>query len=116
MHTSFWTHLDTLVRSAELVIDRPRGSGHPRNPAVIYPLDYGYLQGTSGGDGAAVDVWRGSLAAGQLDAVVCTVDLEKRDVELKLLLGCTPTEKQIICAFHRSSWTAALLVERSPSG
>jgi inorganic pyrophosphatase len=114
MQESFWTHLEALVTSAELVIERPRGSVHPRHPAIVYPLDYGYLKGTSGSDGAAVDVWRGSLAAGHLEAVVCTVDLEKRDVEVKLLLGCTPAEKQVICAFHRSAWTAALLVERWP--
>ena len=114
MQEAFWTHLEALVTSSELVIDRPRGSAHPRHPSIVYPLDYGYLKGTSGGDGAAIDVWRGSLAKGHLDAVVCTVDLEKRDAEVKLLLGCTPAEKQVICEFHRSAWTAALLVERWP--
>jgi inorganic pyrophosphatase len=115
MQESFWTHLETLVKSSEFVIERPRGSTHPRHPTIVYPLDYGYLKGTSGGDGAAIDVWRGSLSAGHLDAVVCTVDLKKRDAEVKLLLGCTPMEKQVICAFHRSAWTAALLVERWPA-
>ena len=115
MPESFWTHLETLVESSELVIERPRGSSHPRLPALVYPLDYGHLEGTAGGDGAAVDVWRGSLPAGNLDAVVCTVDLEKRDAEVKLLLGCTATEKQVVCAFHQSASTAALLVERWPA-
>lgn len=114
MQEPFWTHLEALVKSSELVIERPRGSGHPRHPVIVYPLDYGYLKGTSGGDGADVDVWRGSLPAGRLDAVVCTVDLEKRDAEVKLLLGCTRAEQQVICAFHQSAWTAALLVERRP--
>lgn len=115
MQKSFWTHVETLVMSSELVIDRPRGSVHPRHPTIVYPLDYGYLKGTSGGDGAGIDVWRGSLVAGSLDAVVCTVDLEKRDAEVKLLLGCTPVEKEVICEFHQSPWTAAFLVERYPS-
>jgi len=44
-------------------IDRPRGTAHPRFPEFIYPLDYGYLEGPQGGDGNAVDVWRGALAA-----------------------------------------------------
>jgi inorganic pyrophosphatase len=65
----------------------------------------------SGSDGTAIDAWRGSLPAGHLDAVVCTVDLEKRDAEIKLLLERTRTEKQAICAFHQSVWSAALLVE-----
>lgn len=115
MQESFWTHVETLITSSELVIDRPRGSVHPRHPTIVYPLDYGYLKGTSSGDGAGIDVWQWSLAAGALDAVVCTVDLEKRDVEVKLLLGCTPVEKESIREFHRSAWTAAFLVERYPS-
>ena len=111
MQESFWTHLEALVKSSQLVIERPRGSYHPRHPAIVYPLDYGYLKGTSGGDGGDIDVWRGSLPEGRLDAVVCTVDLEKRDAEVKLLLGCTRAEQQAICAFH----PAALLVERRPA-
>jgi inorganic pyrophosphatase len=112
MHASFWTHLDTLISSSELVIDRPRGFAHPHAPSIVYPLDYGYLQGTSSSDGEGIDVWRGSLPQGHLDAVVCTVDVQKRDAEIKLLLGCTTTEKHVICDFHQSAVTAALLVER----
>jgi len=113
MEASFWTHLDTLIRSSELVIDRPKGFSRPHAPAIVYPLDYGYLQGTSGSDGEDIDVWRGSLPEGYLDAVVCTVDVQKRDAEIKLLLGCTTAEKRAICNFHQSAVTAAILVERS---
>ena len=113
MHASFWTHLDTLIRASELVIDRPKGFSHPHAPSVVYPLDYGYLQGTSSSDGEGIDVWRGSLPEGRLDAVVCTVDVQKRDAEMKLLLGCTIVEKHAICNFHQSAFTAAILVERS---
>jgi hypothetical protein len=41
------------------------------------------------------------------------VDVRKRDAEMKLLLGCTTAEKHMICNFHQSAETAALLVERS---
>lgn len=110
---SFWAHLDSLVRSTELVIDRPKGSAHPRYPALIYPLDYGYLPGVSGGDGHEQDVWRGSLPEKTLDAIVCTVDLLKRDVEVKLLLGCTGEEQAAICDFHNDGeHMAAILVRR----
>jgi inorganic pyrophosphatase len=110
---SFWEYLDTIIQSAELIIDRPRGTPHPRYPLRIYPLDYGYLAGTSGGDAQGVDVWRGSLAEGQLDAVVCTVDILKRDVEVKLLIGCTAEEKATVRSFHDDGeCMAAMLVER----
>ncbi len=79
---------------------------------MVYPLDYGYLDGTAGGDGDGVDVWRGSLEEAALDAVVCTVDLKKRDVEIKLLLGCTEDEKQIVCDFHSGTHTGIMLLRR----
>jgi inorganic pyrophosphatase len=113
MEESFWTHLDILIRSSALVIDRPKGFSRPHAPSVVYPLDYGYLQGTSSSDGEGIDVWSGSLPEGHLDAVVCTVDVQKRDAEIKLLLGCTTAEKDAICNFHQSAVTAAILVARS---
>jgi len=108
----FWRALDALVAGSELRIDRPRGSAHPRYPDTIYPLDYGELAGTRSGDGDAIDVWIGSLPERRISAVIVTLDLGKRDSEIKLLVGCTPDEAQIILAFHRSGQQSALLVER----
>ena len=113
MEESFWTQLDALIESTEIVIDRPCGSAHPRYPSFVYPLDYGYLQGTSGGDGQEIDVWRGSAAERRLDAIVCTVDMLKRDVEVKLLIGCTEYEQAAICQFHNDGKSmAAILLGR----
>ena len=82
MEESFWTNLDLLLQSTELVIDRPRGSSHPRYPSLVYPLDYGYLKETSGGDGNELDIWRGTCTEAKLVAFVCTVDHLKNDVEV----------------------------------
>jgi inorganic pyrophosphatase len=113
MKETFWTYLDALLESAELVLDRPKGSSHPRYPAQVYPLDYGYLQGTSGGDGQELDVWRGTRAEAKLEAIVCTVDLLKRDVEVKLLVGCTEREKTMVRDFHNGGeQMAAILLKR----
>jgi inorganic pyrophosphatase len=112
---SFWKQLDALIESTEIVIDRPGGSAHPRYPSFVYPLDYGYLQGTSGGDGQGIDVWRGSAAERRLDAIVCTVDMLKRDLEVKLLIGCTENEQAAICQFHNDGKSmAAILLGREP--
>ncbi len=96
----FWAALDKLVESSAIIIDRPKGSAHPRYTEYIYPLDYGYLDGTSSMDGEGIDLWRGSKADQTLDALLCTVDLVKRDSEIKLLLGCTEDEIQTVLAFH----------------
>lgn len=108
----FWAALDRLATECQVVIDRARGSAHPRYPDLIYPLDYGYLAGTSAGDGAGIDVWVGSLASRAVTGVICTVDLHKRDAELKVLLGCTPAEARRLQAFHSDGAQAALLVVR----
>ena len=46
-----------LGKRVNVVIDRPRGSAHPRDPKLIYPLNYGYVPGTIAGDGAAKGVY-----------------------------------------------------------
>jgi inorganic pyrophosphatase len=112
---SFWHKLDQLITEHELVIDRPKDSRHPRYPEMVYPLDYGYLDGTQAVDGGGIDVWVGSLPEQAVMAVVCTVDMLKRDTEVKLLLGCTPQNIQTILDFHNddSDWQSAILIERS---
>jgi len=112
MQEVFWSNLESLIASSELVIDRPRGSAHPKHPSVIYPVDYGFLKGTAGGDGEGIDVWRGSFPDAKFDAVVCTVDSEQRDAEVKLLIGCSPDEKQVIVDFLNLGCMGAVLVER----
>jgi inorganic pyrophosphatase len=109
---AFWSDLDALVASSEVVIDRPRGSRHPRYPDLVYPLDYGYLKGTTAGDGGGIDVWVGSLAEQQVTGIIVTVDLAKRDSEIKILLGCTPDEMQAILAFHNDGAQAGTLLSR----
>lgn len=49
--TRFWEYADQMVATHEIVIDRPAGSTHPRFPRIVYPLDYGYLNGTGAMDG-----------------------------------------------------------------
>ena len=119
----FWLRLDQLAAGAPIVIDRPRGSQHPRYPDLVYPLDYGFLAGTSAMDGAGIDIWLGtggartvSGGARTVSGVVLTVDLAKRDSEMKVLIGCTPEETAQICEFHRSGAQSAVLVPRTDAG
>jgi inorganic pyrophosphatase len=108
----FWNCIDELVATSELVIDRPRGSVHPRYTNFIYPFDYGFLLGTTSGDGQGIDLWVGSLQPRKVEGVICTVDLEKRDSEIKLLLGCARVEMDTIIQFHNSECFAGHLIVR----
>lgn len=114
MEQHFWTALDRLIEASTLMIDRPKGSAHPRFSKCIYPLDYGYLEGTSAMDGGGIDVWRGSDPEQRLTALICTVDLMKKDSEIKLLIGCTEAELQAVMNFHNDSeYMKGLLIRRS---
>lgn len=98
----FWAALDKLAGNSEIVIDRPKGTAHPKYPDFIYRVDYGYLIDTSSMDGAGIDVWVGS-GEKKIDAIMCIVDLLKRDSEIKILIGCTEEEKQIIYQTHNET-------------
>ena len=111
----FWKALDELVSTSEIVIDRPKGSAHPRFPDFIYRVDYGYLQDTASMDKDGIDVWVGS-GEKTVDAVMCIVDLMKRDSEIKILIGCTEEEKQIVYETHNESQHMKGIMLRRPAG
>ena len=89
---SFFANLDELCARSEITIDRPKNSRHPRVRAAIYPVDYGYLADTTGGDGDGVDVFRGGATGLGVVGVFLTADVVKKDVEVKVLLDCGPEE------------------------
>ncbi len=108
----FWAALDELVRRSEIVIDRPKGSAHPKYPSFIYRVDYGYLKDTSSMDGGGIDVWVGS-GEKKIDAVMCIVDLIKRDSEIKILIGCTEEEKAEVYRTHNETpYMKGILIRR----
>lgn len=109
----FWQYLEQLVTESSVNIDRPKGSHHPHYPDIVYPLNYGYLEGTASGDGNGIDVWAGSAGTRELSAIIITVDMHKRDAEIKILLGCSEDEIQTILVFHNENDMRATLV-RNP--
>ena len=108
----FWKALDLLADNSEIVIDRPKGSVHPQYPDFVYKIDYGYLKDTSSMDGGGIDVWVGS-GDKKIDAIMCIVDLMKRDSEIKILIGCTEEEKQMIYQTHNETeYMKGILIRR----
>ena len=107
---SWWIAVQALVGATRIVIDRPAGTAHPRFPDTVYPLDYGYLADTNGGDGSGIDVWLGSSKSHELRGAVCCVDRSKGEIETKLLLGCTEEEIEIVRRFHSEGEQSALVL------
>ena len=98
----FWKALDELVNNSDIIIDRPKGTAHPKYPDFIYKVDYGYLKETSSMDGTGIDVWVGS-GEKKINAIMCIVDLNKKDSEIKILIGCTEEEKEMVYETHNET-------------
>lgn len=108
----FWEKLDKMLASHEIIIDRPKGTTHPKHSEIVYPFDYGYLEGTSGGDGNEIDICRGTRSGDGLSALICTVDSLKQDAEMKLLVGCTDNEIIRIEQFYNSNCMSGIIIKR----
>ena len=109
----FWNAIEKLVLLGKIVIDRPKGSFHPKFQNVRYEVDYGYVENTSSMDGGGVDVWLGSLLDKKVNGIICTVDLMKKDAEIKLLVGCTEDEIETVYEFHNETeFMKGILIRR----
>ena len=112
-NSGFWDRIDRLLLEHRIVIENKKGSKDPDDPTSIYAVDYGFLEGTGAIDGEGVDLWLGSMGTG-VDAILCTVDLLKSDVEIKLLVGCTKEETQwVMDVVKRYPSLGGLLIIRS---
>ena len=101
-NNEFWIAIDQLILESRIIIDRPKGSKHLQFDSV-YELDYGYLENTSSMDGGGIDVWIGSLDDKKCDAIICTLNLFKKDSEIKILIGCSEDEKKTIMKSNNDS-------------
>ncbi|QIK74037.1 inorganic pyrophosphatase [Propioniciclava coleopterorum] len=101
-----------MVARHAVRVDRPRGSRHPRFPEVVYPLDYGYLEATSGGDGEGIDIWVGTRPGAGLIGAFVTADPHKADMEVKLVWDAGPDDVATLERFYAPQPQGALYVPR----
>jgi inorganic pyrophosphatase len=112
MNHEFWDYLQRLVDASHIVIDRPKGTKHPRFPTRQYPVDYGFLEGTTSIDSGGVDIWVGSSGKRNVVGMLCTVDLLKRDTELKIVIDCIETEVRSINKFVNTHQMKSIYVKK----
>lgn len=110
-----FSKLDAILMSSDIVIDRPKGSKHPRYPEYIYPMDYGYLEGTQSQDGEGIDAWIGEGNRSEVSGILVIVDALKKDSEIKVLLGCSRAEMNTALEKSNQGDMAAILIERGAS-
>jgi hypothetical protein len=95
--------LSWLGRTVDVTVDRPLGSAHPEHADLVYPLNYGFVAGTTAGDGQPVDAYVLGVAepVEQAAGTVVAVVERRDDVEDKL----------VVAAGGSASWTAAAIRE-----
>ncbi|MCF0105995.1 MAG: Inorganic pyrophosphatase [Holdemanella sp.] len=109
----FWQKIDTLVLSSTYKVDRPAGTTHNKYTNLVYPVDYGYLQDTYGNDQMPIAMYVGSISTFTVDAIAISIDILKKDCEVKFLLGCTEEETLKILEFlNQTEFQKAILVRR----
>jgi len=109
----FWQKLDTLYFSSSIIITQPAGSAHPTFGNLIYPVNYGYLSDTLSQDETGISIYKGSLSANQVNTVIIASDILKKDIEVKLLVGCSLTEEEAILRFtNQTDFQKTILIRR----
>lgn len=109
----FWKNLDKIVRDHHILIDRPKGTQHPRYPDFIYPLDYGFLEGTKSADGMEMDIWIGTGEDKKITGVMVIADMDKRDSEMKILYACTEPELELLYKINNELGVNAVMLLRT---
>ena len=109
----FWQKLDTLVLSSTMVIDHKKNTSHPNYPNLIYPVDYGYLEDDLNDNDDRISFFQGSEETSTVDSIVVCVDILKRDVSVKLLIGCNKQEElAILEILDQTDYQKAVLIRR----
>ena len=83
-----------------VTIDRPKGSCHPKYPDLVYPINYGYIEGVIGGDGEEQDAYVLGVdePVQEFTGRVIAIIHRLNDVENKLVVapeGISYTKEQI---------------------
>lgn len=74
-------------KTVKIVMDRPIGTEHPKHPGLIYPVNYGYIEGVFGGDGEELDVYLlgVDVPVAEYEAKIIAIVHREDDVEDKLV-------------------------------
>ena len=96
-------YIDIIGTKVSGKIDRPLGTSHPRHPDMIYPINYGYVEGVFAGDGAEQDIYLfgGDEPVQTYTGVVTAVYHRLNDNEDKWIVtpdGKCPSESGILSA------------------
>lgn len=92
--SNFWIYLENIIHNSEIVLDSKTGE-FDKYLDMVVPVDFGHLKN----DWAIqdqIDIFIGSSSNNNLKSIICTLDLNNKFTDLKVLYKCTIEEKNII--------------------
>ena len=74
-----------LSKPVKIIVDRPLGCHHPKHDDLVYPINYGYVEGVFAADGEEQDVYilGGDVPVREFVGRVIAIIHRKNDVEDK---------------------------------
>lgn len=109
----FWQKLDSIYFASSIVITQPQGSTHSTFTNLVYPVEYGYLNDTLSQDELGIAIYKGKGSAYSVEAILVAADILKKDIEVKLLVGCNEEEVEMILRFvNQTEFQKTILVRR----
>lgn len=108
----FWQKVDTIYVSSKQIITKEKNQSHSLYPNLIYPTQYGHLDDTAE-QGNEICFFKGSLDINQVSAIVICMDILKKDLTCKLLVGCNESEEnQILHFLNQTQFQKSVLLRR----
>ncbi len=94
-----------LGQEVDIIMDRPVGTRHPKHPDIVYPINYGYIDGMLSADGEGIDVYLLGIhePLATCRAKIIAIIRREDDIEDKLAaapLGMDFSETEIAEAVH----------------
>lgn len=109
---TYWNILDEFIKSNNIIIDRRKGSVHPKYENMTYPVDYGFIANTKSMDGGGIDIFVGDEKEKKINGIICIADRVKNDSEIKIIYGCNEVEIKVILDFlNNSDYMKAIFIK-----
>lgn len=108
----FWQKIDTLLLSSNLTVIRKKGDCHPTFKNLIYPVDYGWLDGDVA-DANHISVYMGKESRHIVTAVVIAADILEKTLDVKILAGCNEEETEAVLRYlNQTNYQKTVLIRR----
>lgn len=105
--------VETLLLSSRLNLTKKRGEMHSKFKNLIYPTDYGHLSDTRSSSEEGVSVYAGSGDRNHITALVIAADILTKELDVKMLIGCTDEETDMVLRFlNQTDYQKTVLIRK----